>query len=388
MIACAVRQDGREGLVIRYAVALVLVGLVARAQEPDGIERGRALLGGPEHEQGVALIRKSIEELSAGEPDADALHRIGCGWFYLEQDEKAVDALRRAVRLAPGEAHHHFMLGVVLLYSDLPAAEQALAKAAELDPRDSRAHFELGRARALQGKHDLALGSYLDACKADPEDPQARVQAGNLLAERGRHEEALEQYEKAVEIAPDHLSARYNAGQSAYNVKRFEKALRHWLAAAKIAPADFGVRRKIVQALYALERFPEAEPHRAKLFELRASSEVEELRTVEEFCFDQFDAGRLRVFAYERFEKEGDLYYHFVFKVVAPDGRIVRTVNLESSDALRALGWKYILGGDEKGVHSTYGPTWKELPDYRELRKLVVLAAQGKLEANASSTRD
>ena len=73
------------------------------------------------------------------------------------------------------------------------------------------------------------------------------------------------------------------------------------------------------------------------------------------------------------------------FVGVISEGDILRTVNLESSAVIRELGVRYILGGDEDGVHSTYGPSWKELPDYGELKRLVVLAAQGKLREDASS---
>jgi tetratricopeptide (TPR) repeat protein len=356
---------------VRLAAALLALATFAAA---DAIDIGRKLLNGPQHEDGVALIREGIAILEKAPATAKTLHRIGLGHFYLEEDAKAKAAFARAAELDPKDPEHVFMLGVVQMYSDPVAATATMRKAIEIGPADARFRFELGRLLARQERYDEALAALLDACRLDPKHAEAHLQAATLFLGAGRDEEALAHLRSAVEADETLLDAWYNLGQVHYNGRRFEKSLEAWTKAAELAPDDFQLRTKLVQAHYALGRYADAEPHRKRVLELRPKDRTE-------FCFDQFDAGANRVFAYETFDKGGDLYSHFVFKVTDPKGEISRTVNLESSAVIREMGAMYILCANlPGGEHRNYGIQWKEMPPYGKLKELVVKAANGELD--------
>ena len=133
---------------MRVAVWLLVLAAAGAAQ--DAIAVGRPLLGGPEHENGVALIREGIATLEKGPATAKALHRIGLGYFYLEEDAKAQAAFAKAAALEPENPEHVFMLGVTQAYSDPAKATATMRKAIELDPKNAGYRFELGRLLARQ----------------------------------------------------------------------------------------------------------------------------------------------------------------------------------------------------------------------------------------------
>lgn len=360
----------------RIATCLLVLASLAAAQ--DAIEAGRALLGGPDRAQGVAMIREGIEKLEKEPVSAAGLHRIGLGYFYLEDDAKAKVAFEGAARLEPRNARHVYMLGVMQKYSDLAAAALTMRKAIELDPEDPRFRVELGDILSSRKCGDEALACYLEACRLDPGNTRAHYQAACLLVDAGKDDEALAHYGRAVAADPRCVDAWYNTAQLHYNHGRFDRALEAWTKAAELAPDDFQTQTKLVQACYALGRYADAEPFRKRVLELRPKDRAE-------FCFDQFDLDGNRVFAYEAFDTSGDLYYRFTFKVTSPKGKILKTVNLESSAILREHGGMYILGADSPEGHATYAQGWTALPPYLELKALVVKAARGELDAGASS---
>jgi len=357
---------------------LLFLALLCTPLAADELDDGRALLGTKDQAKGVELIRKGIERLGKEPPTAANLHRMGLGRFWMEQDELAIKAFELAAKLDPKNAEHPFMVGIVWMYSDLEKAEQWLRRAAGVDPKSAKVHAELGRVQKLRKKPQEALEATLRACALDPKHVEAHVQAGGLLVGMRRADEALAHFEAALAVAPNHPLARYNAGQLHYDAKRFDKALAHWAAGAKAHPEDYDMNKKALQACYALGRFEQGESYKATLRRLHAAAPPQ--KRPRDFCFDQFEAGKYKVLAYERFDRSGDLAYHYVFRVYDDANKLVRTVNLESSKVIRELGWMFILGGNEGEVHVNYGVMFKAMPPYAELkRKVIDAAVDGKL---------
>jgi len=358
---------------------LFLLLMAAMAFAGDDIAEGRALLGGPDHTRGVDLIRRGIAKLEKEPATGATRHRIGLGYFYLQEDAKARAAFREAAGLEPKNAEHPFMLAVLSMYAgDLPGATHTIEKAIRLAPKEARYRFELGRFLALQKRHAEAFEAYRMACELDPRHAEAQMKVGDYLSGK-QPSQALEHYAKAVAADPRLVNAWYNAAQVHYDLGQFEDARKKWTRTAALTPDDFQIQKKLVQACHALGKHADAAPHRERVLALRAADP--KLKDLKEFCFDQFVVDGNRVLAYETFDKRGDLYYHFTFKVVAPRGEILKTVNLESSAIIREFGTPYVLGADlENGVHRNYGIYWRKLPPYPELKKLVIRAAKGELD--------
>src|SRR5687767_14043647 len=76
----------------------------AWTDDPDPLFEGRDLIGGPENERGVALLRKVIAEGEAAPQDARKQQRAGRAHFFLDEEMQAVAAFERARALEPENA--------------------------------------------------------------------------------------------------------------------------------------------------------------------------------------------------------------------------------------------------------------------------------------------
>ena len=69
-------------------------------------------------------------------------------------------------------------------------------KAIELDPKDARAHYNLGIALAAKGQVDEAIAYYKKAIELDPKYAEAHCNLGHALAIQGRFAESLEAFKR------------------------------------------------------------------------------------------------------------------------------------------------------------------------------------------------
>ena len=95
----------------------------------------------------------------------------------------AWEAARRAVELAPYEAHTHAVMGQVALEDgDKAAAEKALREALRLDPDLAMARNDLGRLQLLRGDHFGAASHFAHAAASDVRMDVARQNIDAALA--------------------------------------------------------------------------------------------------------------------------------------------------------------------------------------------------------------
>lgn len=370
-------------------LAACLVGAAALADEPDPLIVGRALLGGPERERGVAMLRKVIAEGDAARADATKQQRAGRAHHFLNEDTEAVAALERAMALEPNNARHAFWLGRILLPIDVDRSLAAFEKATTLDPEDPHSWYGLGRAR--DGKEDLrgALEAFAKSTDLDPAYTEAHYRAGSVLWRSGRNEEAIARYRKVLALDAASVDAGRDLGQLEYLAGRFEKARDAWLSVEPYAEGEIDLRARIVQALFALGKYAEAEPWRAKVRTLHAESKDEEIRKQTAYCFDRFTVGDLDVVAYEVFDRSEDALYRYIFQVLR-DGTQAFRVNLEPKEAAPGLGLSgegFFLGRNDEGGHTTFDKDWDAEPPYPELKRAVIDAIQGKVPWATRSRR-
>ena len=250
-------------------------------------------------------------------------------------------------------------------------------------------HYAAGWILSHLGKSEEAVAAYDKAIKADPKIADAAYNAGVILAGLGREAEAARHWEAAIAADPSHIDALYNLGQLRYNGKQFAEALESWSKAHALAPSDFDIAKKVLQATQALGRREAAQQARAAVFAIWKASEDPKVRALTEYVFDQFDVGKLHVYAYETFEPKGELYYVYTFRAAGPDGKVVGTAQLESSTAIRDMGTPYILGVTVGQDHHTLKDTFKELPSYDVLRPLIIKVIEeylAKLVLSASAS--
>lgn len=127
----------------------------------------------------------------------------------LNRPGEAVETLREACRLNPGDAESHYQLGLALNETgDLASAARELQAAAQLDPRHARAWYNLGLAQSALGQTDTAIASLLQGESADPQDERIPYARATILARLGRLQAAAAAARRALEINPAHAEAR------------------------------------------------------------------------------------------------------------------------------------------------------------------------------------
>jgi arylsulfatase A-like enzyme/tetratricopeptide (TPR) repeat protein len=116
----------------------------------------------------------------------------------------ALRRLEEARRKAPRVPRIYLLLGDLMLKANRPAdAEQAFTELASLDPESFSGSYGLGVARARQGKADAAIVALDRARALEPRNTKAYFELANVEAGRGKRAQAEDWLHRALEIRPD-----------------------------------------------------------------------------------------------------------------------------------------------------------------------------------------
>ena len=165
--------------------------------------------------------------------DADTALAEGNKYLEAIETEKAIDALKQAVKLNPDLAEAYFQLGIAyslrekeeenlqivpeetppptkkgkkdeLVLSKSEKAFESAAKAYEKilkkDPKDAVAQFNLGRSFNKLNKDKEAEKALREAVKLSPEDSEYQTELGAILIKLAQYEDAVRVLKKAIEL--------------------------------------------------------------------------------------------------------------------------------------------------------------------------------------------
>jgi tetratricopeptide (TPR) repeat protein len=186
---------------------------------------------------------------------------------------RAIEALERALELAPNLAEVHASLGHVKVQyeHDWRGGEAALRHAIELDPNFAPAQQWLGILLASEGRFEEGLEQLHIAQSLEPSSALYSVLVGMLLTYQRRYDQAVEQLTRTLEMAP------YFPTTHAYltfaHIRRgdFDTALGYLERMPAKAPGSAAHRGQ----LYALSgRYDEARAEIARLTELSSNQYV------------------------------------------------------------------------------------------------------------------
>ena len=130
--------------------------------------------------------------------------QLGRAWSGLENYEKALPWLRKAVELIPESGRAHFELGMALAETDEWAAAATQLEAALVHVPDSdEMHFDLATAYEHLGRVPDAMKSYQMTLQLNPNHYRANLMFGRLLGMHDNASEALPYLRRAVELQPE-----------------------------------------------------------------------------------------------------------------------------------------------------------------------------------------
>ncbi len=97
----------------------------------------------------------------------------------------------------------------LMALGEYPAAIQALQRALQLAPGDTQAESLLGWAQMLHGEYDRALATFQQVLANEPANSLARINVGYICLKKGIFGEAIEHLSKAIRLDNDKKATLY-----------------------------------------------------------------------------------------------------------------------------------------------------------------------------------
>lgn len=281
----------------RLAFLLVLEICITRVQVycTQQLERTHVQRFAPQGEKLRSAEQKAMARVEQNPSDVKALLELGLARLKLEEVDAAVAAFRRAATRAPslaeaqtdlayglwkqghlGEAlaaaraalfldprdaaaHRYAGRLLLLMGGDREEAVTHLEKAAQLNPEETDAHFDM--VMAYRATHDPANAwAQLRLLQAEfPEDdPRLLYIRGLLVSDQGRSASAIDFFRRAWRGDPRLEEARDALGVELVQSQQWAEALEVLELASKGNPRSFRVAYAYALALLNVQRLPEA----------------------------------------------------------------------------------------------------------------------------------
>ncbi|MBU0593648.1 MAG: tetratricopeptide repeat protein [Gammaproteobacteria bacterium] len=217
---------------------------------------GVALLVRNQNQAAIDPLRRAL----ALKPDfADAYGNLGNALQNLGQLDEAIASYHQALMLKPDFADAHSNLGNAL--SRLGRLDEAVAcyqRALAIRPDFADASFNLGNSLKSLGRMDEAAACYRHALSLQPRLADAHNNLGNILQNQGRLEEAAVSYQQALAIRPDAAETLNNLGNVFRDLGRLDEAVASYQRALALKPDMASAHGNLGNALQALGKTDEA----------------------------------------------------------------------------------------------------------------------------------
>jgi hypothetical protein len=191
----------RYGMTVGIGGALLLAGLFTRAWKNPDLRRAlvpgvaillclmviasrRQTLIWQTNERLFTYVLAHLPPGTISDPFRVSIHLRRATYFREQQDfANSASAAREAIRLGPGEAVAHRMLGFALMQSgQLDAARASYLEAVRLDPSVGDGLNDLGVAYAVSGQLQQAVEQFRAALQFDPNNASARQNLARATA--------------------------------------------------------------------------------------------------------------------------------------------------------------------------------------------------------------
>lgn len=212
---------------IRLPLAFLLAsgaGQAASARFSSGLDLYKA------GKCGDALAAFHASEI-AGEDAPERDYYEGVCRARQEQWPRAEQSLLRYAAAYPAHAQAWYWLSQAQLYQKhFTDAKLSIGKALEREPRSADFHRTLGEIELELANHDAAYRAWLKANELNPRDARTTYYLGRLFYEADFFEEAASWLRTTLKLAPDHYAAMNYLGLCAERLNLEDPALKLYRA--------------------------------------------------------------------------------------------------------------------------------------------------------------
>ncbi len=199
------RQLVRRGIELREAIGLAENSLALSPDPELGLDVAGWWVEAGDLIRGAALLQTAVDDL-AGSSRVDSLLRVARLYSRSSQVPQAVQALRRAMEVAPEDPRAYEAHGSLGFWAEIPADDAA------------RCYMKAAELRAANGEKGLAFENLLRGFEVAPGSEAAARALADALRARDR-------IGAADEILREHLRHGSAAERAAYHQRAFYKAL-------------------------------------------------------------------------------------------------------------------------------------------------------------------
>lgn len=187
-----------------------------------------------------------------------ALRNEALTWTCLEQDERALAVLARALEICavpieyrPDEVGVRSDRAAILARNGrLRAAEEEYRRALGINPERLEPRLGLGSVLGRLGRWEEAESELRAVLERDPQRFEAHIDLGNVLHARGARAEAEQHLLRATELAPDRPESWFARASLAAERGELDQARQLLQSCLRVAP-DFAPARRALEALSA-----------------------------------------------------------------------------------------------------------------------------------------
>ncbi len=180
---------------------------------------------------------------------------------YLRNDDyrSELRIWQDTVAKAPHNYRAHNNLGRALAHEGRSAEAIAHYQTAlEINPAYTETNFNFGLLLVQLGRFDEAVPRLKQVLQFRADDLEAHLNLGVALGHQGQDDEAIGHYRKVLEIDPRFAPAHNNLGNILLRLGRCDEAVVHYQAASELDPEDAEYRHNLGVCLQALGRGREA----------------------------------------------------------------------------------------------------------------------------------
>jgi tetratricopeptide (TPR) repeat protein len=164
---------------------------------------------------------------------------LGLAYFAKGMNQEAESRMKEAIRLNREFSEAHVNLSAVYLVEGewdkaISESREALKNIFYRTPE--LAHFNIGWGYYNKGEYEEALENFKKAVELNPRYSRAYYDMGLTMEEMNRIKDSIVAYKEAIKVSPDYLDAHYSLGLALLKNKENRRALKAFEKVVEIAP--------------------------------------------------------------------------------------------------------------------------------------------------------